>query len=235
MHNKAPEALVAPHRGVGGPRILLADEHAIFRDALRALLHTSHLEVVGVAWDSEMVLRLATEQHPDILLLDWSLARKDGMAVLRKIAASGVAIRTLLFSVVIDPEELLEALRLGVSGVVVKHATTQMFLAGIHSVLSGEYWVGQESIASLISTLKAPRPIQKSRDPESNFGLTPRELEIVAAVYEGCSNTDIAGDLSLSVHTVKHHITHIFDKLGVSTRVELALFAVNHHLVPGGS
>jgi DNA-binding NarL/FixJ family response regulator len=235
MRNKAPESLVALNRSVDEHRILLADEHAIFRDALRALLQISRFEVVGVAWDSEMVLRLAIEQNPDILLLDWSLARRDGMAVLKKIAASGVAIRTLLFSVVIEPKELLEALRLGVSGVVVKHATTQIFLDGIHSVLSGEYWVGQESVASLISTLREPRPLQKSRDSQSRFGLTPRELEIVAAVYEGYSNSDIAGDFSLSVHTVKHHITHIFDKLGVSTRLELALFAKHHHLVPGGS
>src|ERR1035438_2473415 len=117
MRNKAPESLVALNRSVDEHRILLADEHAIFRDALRALLQISRFEVVGVAWDSEMVLRLAIEQNPDILLLDWSLARRDGMAVLKKIAASGVAIRTLLYSVVIEPKELLEALRLGVSGV----------------------------------------------------------------------------------------------------------------------
>jgi DNA-binding NarL/FixJ family response regulator len=227
------ETPVARHKIITEPRVLLCDNHPIFRDALRALLESSRFKVIGEAWDSETVLRKAIEQKPDILLMDWSLARQDGMAVLRKIAASGAAVRTLLFSVVLDKEELLEALRLGVCGVVLKTATTQMFLAGIQSVLSGEYWVGQDSVASLIAALRDPRPPKKTQPSHKDFGLTPREREIVAAVLAGYSNSDIAGDFSLSEHTVKHHITHIFDKLGVSTRLELALFAINHQLVSG--
>ena len=227
------ENLAAQHQIVAEPRVLLCDDHPIFRDALRALLQSSQFKVIGEAWDSETVLRKTIELDPDILLLDWALARKDGMAVLRKIAARGVPVRTLLFSVVSDREELLEALKLGVSGVVLKSATTQMFLAGIQTVLSGEYWVGQDSVASLISALRNPKPSQNSQPSRKEFGLTPREREIVAAVLAGYSNSDIAGDFSLSEHTVKHHITHIFYKLGVSTRLELALFAINHHLVSG--
>ena len=235
MLGRGPETLAARHRSVAEPRVLLCDDHPIFRDALRALLECSHFKVIAEAWDIETVLKKAIEHNPDILLLDWALARQDDMALLRKIAASGVAVRTLLFSVVLDKEELLEALKLGVCGVVPKTATTQIFLAGIQSVLSGDYWVGQDSVASLTSALRAPRASQKSEPSHKDFGLTPREREIVGAVLAGYSNSDIAGDLSLSEYTVKHHITHIFDKLGVSTRLELALFAINHHLVPGTS
>ena len=235
MVSKDPETEVKHLRCVGQPRILLADEHPIFRDALRALFQAAHFQVIGEACDCEAVLRLSIDHHPDILLLHWALARRDGMSVLRKLADSGLAIRTLLFSVVLDKTELLEALRLGVFGVVVKSATTQMFMEGIQSVLSGHYWVGQDSLASLIAALQDPTPALMPHPLRNDFGLTPRELQILAAVHAGYSNSDIAADSSLSSHTVKHHLTHIFDKVGVSTRIELARFAMNHRLVSSTS
>ena len=114
-----------------------------------------------------------------------------------------------------------------------KHAATELLFKSIHMVMAGRYWVGRDSVADLIERLRERRaaPVAMPSDPV--FGLTPRELEMVTAVVAGCSNTEIADKLAISSKTVKHHLTNIFDKLGLSNRLELALFAVQHRFEAG--
>lgn len=214
-------------------RILLADDHPIFRDGLRVLLQGApDFQVVGDASDEESVVLMARELKPDILLLDSAMSRKEEMNVLRELGESGLAVRTLLLTVFLDKADILQALQLGAWGVVLKDSTTQMLFDGIRNVMAGQYWIGQESVASLVEALRDFAPKVASPQPASSlFGLTPRELEIVATVVAGYSNSDIAENFALSEHTVKHHLGHIFDKLGVSNRLELALFAINHGLI----
>ena len=213
-------------------RILIADDHAILRDGLRALLHAEpDFRVIGEAADADTVVRLVQEIKPEILLLDWTMSRQDGMRILREVAALEMPVRTMLLTVVLDKTAILQALQLGVWGVVLKSSTTDMLFEGIRKVVGGQYWIGQESVANLVDALRDFTPLAKIESAHRDFGLTHRELEIVAAVVAGYSNADIAASATLSEHTVKHHISNIFDKLGVSNRLELALFAVNHQMV----
>ena len=133
----------------------------------------------------------------------------------------------------IGDSDVSEALQLGARGVLMKHAATELLFKSIHMVMAGQYWVGRDSVADLIEKLRERRaaPVAMPSDPV--FGLTPRELEMVAAVVAGCSNSDIADKLAISSKTVKHHLTNIFDKLGLSNRLELALFAVQHRFESG--
>lgn len=212
-------------------RILLADERPIFRDGLRALLKaTPGFKVVGEAVDKDSLVRLAQEQKPDIVLLDSSLAQNEEMTILNGLAAIEHPVRTLLFTQDAQKSEILRMLQLGARGVIMKGSTTQMLLDGIRKVVDGQYWIGEESVVSLVEAMRDLAPATTARAARPKFGLTHRELEIISTVVSGYSNSDIASNFALSEHTVKHHLSRVFDKLGVSNRLELALFAVNHQL-----
>jgi two-component system, NarL family, nitrate/nitrite response regulator NarL len=211
-------------------RILIADDHPLFRDGLRRLLESEPgFEVVGEASDGDMLVDLARKTKPDVLLLDLSMPRQDGMAVLKELAASRIPVRTLLLTASIEKAQIVQALKLGAYGVILKESTTQRLFDSIQCVMAGQYWVGRESVTDLVRALRTVTPVEtgfRARD----YGLTGRELEIVTLVVAGYSNPDIAQRCSISEQTVKHHISNVFDKLGVSNRLELALFAVNHRL-----
>lgn len=212
-------------------RILIADDHALFRDGLRRLLQSEPgFEVVGEASDGEALLPLARKTKPDILLLDLSMPRQDGMEVLRELSGSDIPVRTLLLTASIDKSQIVRALKLGAYGVILKESTTQRLFDGIRCVMAGQYWVGRESVSDLVRALRSVSSPAEGGPRSREFGLTPREMEIVTMVVAGYSNPDIAQRCSISEQTVKHHISNIFDKLGVSNRLELALFAVNHRL-----
>lgn len=217
-------------------RIVIADDHPIFRDGLRRLLEAeTDLKVLGEASDGAEAVRLARQLKPDILLLDLAMPKHPGLEALRDLStgagtANSTPVRVILLTAAAEKSQIVEALQLGARGVVLKDSATQLLLKAIHTVMSGEYWVGRESVSNLVQYLRTL--VQSSSDEarQRKFGLTPRELEIVAAVVAGYSNKEIAEYFKISEDTVKHHLSNIFDKLGVSTRLELALFAVNQSL-----
>ena len=213
-------------------RLVIADDHPIFRDGLRRLLEAEpDLKVIGEARDGAEAVKLARQLKPDIMLLDLAMPKHPGLEALRDLSnGEGNSVRVILLTAAAEKKEIVEALQLGARGVVLKDSATQLLLKAIHTVMSGEYWVGRESVSNLVQYLR--NLVQSSGDEarQKKFGLTPRELEIVSAVVAGFANKEIAEYFKISEDTVKHHLSNIFDKLGVSTRLELALFAVNQSL-----
>jgi two-component system, NarL family, nitrate/nitrite response regulator NarL len=214
-------------------RIVIADDHPIFRDGLRRLLEAEpDLKVIGEAQDGTEALKLARQLKPDILLLDLAMPRMPGLEALREMSSgsNSNAVRVILLTAAAEKKQIVEALQLGARGVVMKDSATQLLLKSIHTVMAGEYWVGRESVSNLVQYLRSLVQSSGEEARQKKFGLTPRELEIVSTVVAGYSNKEIAEYCKISEDTVKHHLSNIFDKLGVSTRLELALFAVNQSL-----
>jgi two-component system nitrate/nitrite response regulator NarL len=216
-------------------RIVVADDHSIFRQGLIKLLEARpNLTVVGAANDGDEALALVGTLQPDVLLLEMLMPTMRGMAVLRELKGLSANTGALIVTAAIDRTELAASLELGARGVVLKESASDILFKSIQAVMAGEYWVGRKAVATLAMAKESaalfPAPTRKY------FGLTPREREIVGVILTGCSNSDIAAKFSISEKTVKHHLTNIFDKLGVSSRLELALFALHHKLeLPSGT
>jgi DNA-binding NarL/FixJ family response regulator len=214
-------------------RIVLADDHQMFRDAVRRLLDAEpDLVVVGEAGDGEEAVALTLQHEPDILLLDVAMPHGNGMQVLQQIAAASKTTRIIMVTGAVEENELRQALRLGARGFVLKESGAEQLLESIRVVHGGEYFVGRECMADLVSAVRSRGVVIESKTPrqKADFGLTVRERQIVSAVVNAYQNKEIAEKFAISEKTVKHHLTNIFNKVGVSNRLELALFAVHHRL-----
>jgi len=214
-------------------RIGLADDHQMFRDAVRRLLDAEpDLVVVGEASDGAEAVALTLQYEPDILLLDVAMPHGNGMQVLQQIAAASKATRIIMVTGAVEEYELRQALRLGARGFVLKESGAEQLLESIRVVHGGEYFVGRECMADLVSAVRNRGVVIEGKVPprKADFGLTTRERQIVSAVVNAYQNKEIAEKFAISEKTVKHHLTNIFNKVGVSNRLELALFAVHHHL-----
>lgn len=211
-------------------RILIADDHAILRDGLKKLLAGApDFEVVGEAADGGYAIKLARELKPDILLLDLAM-RPSGFDALKALSKDPNPVATIVLTAAIEKQQVVEVLLLGARGIVLKESATAVLLKCIHAVAEGRYWVGSEVFADLVKLIRdLQAPVKKPQPPR--FGLTPRELQVISAIVAGSTNKDIAATYKVTEDTVKHHLTNIFDKLGVSTRLELAAFATHHRLL----
>lgn len=206
-------------------RIVIADDHPIFRDGLRRLLETEPgFTVVGEATNGVDALAVTRTLDPDILLLDLAMPRLGGLDCLAEIDVRRT--RVIILTAAITQKAIARALQLGARGVVLKETATRYLLDGIHRVVDGHYLIGDGAIKDLVGALRRVEDEQNER----RYNLTPRERDIIRAVVAGRSNRDIAEHLEISTQTVKHHLTSIFDKTGASTRLELALFALRHSL-----
>ena len=215
-------------------RIIIADDHPIFREGLRRLLEAEPgLIVVGQAGDGDEALQQVQKLRPDVLLLDLAMPKMGGLDVLRELNDQRSTVRTVLLTAAIEREEAVQALASGAFGVVLKESATQLLYKCVRTVASGEYWIGRDRVADILKSVAEEH--RKPQEPAPASLLTKRELQLVAAIVGGSSNKDIAQELSLSEQTVKNHLSNIFDKVGVSNRLELALYALHHHLLKQGS
>jgi DNA-binding NarL/FixJ family response regulator len=228
MSPNAPAAI--EHRN-SNVRILLADDHPVVRIGVRNMLRAEgHFEVVGEASDGDEAITQTLELLPDILLLDLSMPRMPGLEAMRAIMSGSPRVKILLLTATISTQQIIEALQIGARGIVTKDALIDQLTNAIEAVMQGDYWINGQRVVNLVGALH--ELMQKAAVPErKTYGLTPRELEVVGCIVEGCSNRDIAKQFSISEETVKRHLSNIFDKTGVSTRLELALFAIAHQLV----
>jgi DNA-binding NarL/FixJ family response regulator len=210
-------------------QILLAASPTIFRAGLRNLLHREpDLQVVSEASEATDLPKLVNETNPDIVLLDCSLRGLSAMKPCGHLKEIYDRARTLLLSAPEESLDAAEAMRDGAGGLVSKDSSSDLLIQGIRNLMTGSFWVGGEAIMDRFSAVSRA---SEFLNRQKSFGLTRREIEVVAQIVSGYSNKEIAARLSISDDTVKHHLTNIFDKLGVYNRLELALFAIHHGLV----
>ncbi len=212
-------------------RIIIADSQERCRQSLlKTLREECSFDVVGVAPDAQIAVDMTRDLKPDILLLDQAMIRSLEFQAAQSLPDSLTKVRIVATLHVLEKTGIVEAFRLGAHGIVLKASPAQVFLRSIRSVFSSGYWLGGDTIGILVEALRESLSHGSGAKSTKDYGLTPRELEIIAKIASGRSNKEVGEDFSISERTVKHHLTNIFTKLGVSSRLQLALFAVNHHL-----
>ena len=225
-------------------RVVLADHHSIFRASLRQLLSVppktikevysvdvgSGFQVVGEAGTGEETVRIVQSVDPDLLLLDPAMPRLSGLEAVGELQGHNDRMRTVLLAASIDKPQLLTAVQLGVRGLILKDATTEVLFDAIVSVLAGQYFLGRALLTDFMETVRPLIDSSRTQGGKLTFGLTPREREVLSLVSAGCANKEIARQCAVSEETVKHHLTRIFDKVGASNRTELAMLAARNGL-----
>jgi DNA-binding NarL/FixJ family response regulator len=210
-------------------RIVLADDHELARTGLRSMLETDRsLSVVGEATNGQEAVDLCTQLKPELALLDVRMPDLDGLAATRIIRQACPGTRILIVTTHENPDYLLEALRAGASGYLLKDISRHELLVTIRRVLRGESVLSGDMATRALQHLTTPQARHVGAPPER---LTPRERDVLELVVEGLTNRAIAARLSLSVGTVKIHVEHIIAKLGVADRTQAAVRAVEWELL----
>jgi two-component system nitrate/nitrite response regulator NarL len=214
-------------------RILVVDDHTLFRRGLTALLaRDPHLQVVGDAADAGEALRRAQEFQPDLILLDNNLPGVNGVDVLPALLDAVPGVRVLMLTVSEDEQDLVAALRGGASGYLLKTIEGDALVAAIARAMRGESVVAEEMTGKLVAAYREATTTPAPAPPAPKVAqLSPREQEILRGIARGASNKEIARELGIAETTVKIHVQHVLRKLDVSSRVQAAVIASEHGLV----
>jgi len=207
----------------------MAEDHVIFRAGLRKLLDgEADIEIVGEASNGSECLRMLTKLQPDILLLDLRMPDKDGLAVLEEVNFDVLRTRVIVLTAGEGDRDVVRAMRLGARGIVLKQSASDVLVKSIHRVFSGEIWLDNRITAEVMRAFAKGADVGPRRDKPL---VSDREKQIVQLIAQGFRNKEIGEKLFISQQTVKNHLHNIFDKLGVSDRLELALYAIHHQLI----
>jgi DNA-binding NarL/FixJ family response regulator len=203
-------------------RLILADDHPIILDGVAHLLGNSQeFEVVGRYGNGDAALEGVRTLHPDIAILDMRMPSRSGLEVLRQIQLEMLATRVVLLTAELTDDETLEAVRIGVSGIILKETAGQLLPQALRTVAAGGKAIDDSAIRKALDRMLR----REAGEAEVNRVLTPREIQIVRLVATGLRNKEIATSLSISESTVKIHVHAIYTKLGISGRVDLANYA----------
>jgi DNA-binding NarL/FixJ family response regulator len=205
-------------------RLILADDHPFILDALEGLFgHEEDIQVLARCRDGQETLDAVRRHRPDILVLDIRMPVKDGLAVIREMQKEGIPTRVVLLTAAIDDEEVLEAVRFGVHGVVLKEMAPPLLVQCIRRVHAGEHWLEQGILQRAMGKMMRHEAARK----EMSQALSTREIEIVRLICKGLRNKEIAKKLFISEGTVKIHLHNIYEKLEVDGRMDLILLCQN--------
>ena len=209
-------------------RVLLADDHALFRDGIASLLGAWGFDVVGQAADGAAAVALAARLDPDLVLMDVRMPGVDGLEATRRIAAANPRIAIVMLTVSEDEDDLFGAVKAGARGYLMKNLEAVEFRAMLEAVGRGEPAITPSTAARIIAELARPATGGTPIDPDR---LTPRELEVLRLITAGDRNKEIAAELGISENTVKYHLRNILEKLHAESRAEAAARAVREGLV----
>src|SRR6202451_237537 len=214
-------------------RVLIADDHPIVRDGLKKLLSLEEdFTVVGEASDGCEVLDRVQELDPDVLLLDLRMPNLDGLSALQALQQTNKRTRVIILTASEDKNEFVQAMKLGCSGIVLKQTAPELIVKSVRHVHGGEIWLDSHTTAAVMRQFAVPGETGGSGSGKARerSPLSQREREIVQLVAQGYKNKEMAEKMFISEQTVKNHLHNIFDKLGVSDRLELALYAIHKGL-----
>lgn len=207
--------------------IIIADDHMMIREGLKQLLELDgKMKVIAEANDGEECLNLLNKKiHPDILLLDINMPKKNGIEVLEYIKQNKIPVKVLILTVHNEVEYLLKAVDIGIDGYLLKDSSYDELKEAIDVVISGNTYIQPSLLPALNESME-----DYALDKEKIECLTKRELDVLRLISEGCSNKKISDELTISERTVKNHISHIFRKIDVEDRTQAAVFAIRNKI-----
>jgi DNA-binding NarL/FixJ family response regulator len=214
-------------------KVALVDDHTLFREGIKKILSLeADIEIVGEAVDGEEVVRLLNQCCPDVLLLDIKMEKINGLQILPRIVEQYAQLRVIVVTAQISQAESVKAIKDGARGIILKHAASEFLIKGIRKVFEGELWADTSTMTRVVESLS--QKYRGDRDSERDRKeLSQREREVVGLVASGCRNKEIANKLFISEQTVKTHLSNIFQKLEISDRLELALYAMRNGMGEG--
>ena len=211
-------------------RVLLVDDHDLFRTGLRTLLEDEGLQVIGEAENGQVALRLVGELAPDVVIMDLNMPGLTGVETTRRITGASPLTRVLVLTISVEDDDVMNAVMAGACGYLLKDSSIHQLIAGIRAAARGESLISPQIAAKLLQRLRA-QTTDTGAAATILAELSDRELEVLRLIANGKDNAEIARELFISPKTVKNHISNILMKLQIENRIQAAVYAVRSGIV----